>query len=376
MCTSENQCPHLGACSGCVENPSFSPPPVWQDVLSALKPETTPLLHQGSPYHWRHRAKVAVRGICGNPLIGLFKQNSHQVQPIPFCLVHHPNLNQAFEIIREWMIRESFIPYNEVSGLGDLRYLQGVVERASGKVQMTFVLNGAKKASVWKQLLNQLFEMNPSLWHSIWMNFNDRPTNTIFGPSWSHVKGEEHLWEQFGASEVCYGPASFGQANLPLFEKMLMRVIELLPPEACVAEFYAGVGAIGLSIAQHCQRVKCSEINPFAEAYFELSRARLSVDIATKLSFVTAPTHLALSTLEDASTVIVDPPRKGMDQSLLYAINEALHVKQLLYISCGWESFKKESQQLITAGWKLKSIDGYHFFPGTNHVELLANFIR
>lgn len=372
-------CPHIAECAGCSENPSFNAPPVWQEVLSFIIPLQPPVLHQGYPCHWRHRAKVAVRGVCGNPLIGLFKRNSHDVLPIPFCLVHHPRLNLAFEIIREWMIQNSILPYQEDTGLGELRYLQGVVQRESGLVQMTFVLNisdpHGEKAQYWREQLEKLVNLHPALWHSLWLNFNDRKTNTIFGPKWSLAWGEEYLWENFKDVSVCYGPSSFGQANLPLFEKMLCRIVELLPEKSCVAEFYAGVGAIGLFIAAHCQWVRCSEINPFAESYFNLSRMKLPPSVASNLSFVTAPTHRALSILNEAITAIVDPPRKGLDPSLLSSFKKS-SLKQLLYISCGWESFKKDSQQLLADGWNLQSVDGYLFFPGTNHVELLANFTR
>lgn len=373
-------CPHFGACAGCCENPSFKPPPAWQEVLSFLERMNTPALHQGLPYHWRHRAKVAVRGVCGNPLIGLFKRSSHDVLPIPSCLVHHPRLNQAFELVREWMVRNALIPYQEETGLGDLRYVQGVVQRESGQVQLTLVMNGSdhqgEKSLHWQKLVRQLGENHPMLWHSLWLNFNDLQTNTIFGPAWSLVTGQEDLWEKFGKTEVCYGPASFGQANLPLFERMLDKIVELLPENACIAEFYAGVGAIGLALAPHCQWLRCSEINPFAEDYFNRSLERLSPSIASRLSFTTAPTHQALSILNEATTVVADPPRKGLDQTLLSAIKKAPTVKQLLYISCGWESFKKDTQQLLTDGWKIESVDGYLFFPGSNHVELLANFTR
>lgn len=373
-------CPHFGICAGCSESPSSKPPPAWQEVLSFLTPLINPVLHQGSPFHWRHRAKVAVRGICGNPLIGLFKQHSHDVLPIPSCLVHHPSLNQAFAIVRDWMVQHGLIPYQEMTGLGDLRYLQGVVQRESSQVQLTFVLNAAdpcsEKVLAWQRLVQQLGEKHRSLWHSLWLNFNDRQTNTILGPGWSFVFGQEELWEKFEGTSVCYGPASFGQANLPLFERMLSRIVELLPRQARVAEFYAGVGAIGLTLAAHCQWIRCSEINPFAKSYFNLSRARLPPPIASRLHFLTAPTHHALSILEDATTVIVDPPRKGLDKALFAALKEHQNVKQLLYISCGWESFQKDSRQLIAEGWKLQNVDGYLFFPGTNHVELLANFAR
>jgi 23S rRNA (uracil1939-C5)-methyltransferase len=321
-----------------------------------------------------------VRGTSLHPSIGLFKRFSHDVVSIPSCLVHHPHLNQAFEIVRRWMQKHTLIPYEEKTGRGELRYLQGVVQRDSGRVQMSFVLNSSHAGSAlsrrYHALIKQLGEEYPSLWHSLWMNFNDRPVNTIFGSDWQHVSGEEYLWEKFGGIDVCYGAASFGQANLPLFECMLMRIRELLSSQSRVAEFYAGVGVIGLCIASQCEWVRCSEINSFAEAYFQRACEKLPSHVASRLTFLSGSTQEAISTLEGATTVIVDPPRKGLDRCLFSALKDASTVKQFLYISCGWEAFKEDCLRLCEEGWQIQSVDGYLFFPGSNHIELLISFKR
>lgn len=372
-----NHCIHFGQCAGCSEILSLKPPPVWEEVLSFLGPDITAHLHQGSPLHWRYRAKVAVRGTSSQPLIGLFKRSSHEVVPIPFCLVHHPHLNQAFEKIRSWICQQGLSPYEEKTGKGELRYLQGVVQRTSGRVQLTFVLNMAPedpRAHRWRTLIQQLGEEHPHFLHSLWINFNQRSTNTIFGDHWLPIWGEEYLWEQFGDISACYGPASFGQANLDLFERLLFRLRELLPEDACVAEFYAGVGVIGLFIASHCQWVRCSEINPHAEGYFKQAQARLPSFLASRLHFTSGATHHTVSLLQGASSVIVDPPRKGLDSQFFPTLKEASTIQQLLYISCGWEAFQRDCLKLCAEGWEIQSVDGYLFFPGSNHVELLVDF--
>ncbi len=375
-----SRCSHFGQCAGCSEYLSLEPPPIWEEVLSFFNFSSPPTLHVGSPVHWRHRAKMAIRGTFTHPQIGLFKRNSHEVFSIPLCLVHHPHLNQAFEIVRKWMQMHALIPYEEKTRQGELRYLQGVVQRSTGQVQLAFVFNSSslKKEQVrrWHALVEQLGKEHSTFWHSLWINFNDRPVNTIFGQEWRHVWGEEQLWEQFGEVAVCYGPASFGQANLPLFERMLNRICELLPHQARVAEFYAGVGAIGLCISPHCQWVRCSEMNPFAETYFQQARAQMSSHLSSRLTFFSGTTQDTLSLLEDATTAIVDPPRKGLHIHFFSALKDAQTVRQLLYISCGWESFKQDCQKLCEEGWKVQSVDGYHFFPGSNHIELLVHFER
>ena len=67
----------------------------------------------------------------------------------------------------------------------------------------------------------------------------------------------------------------------------------------------------------------------------------------------------------------MDPPRKGLDEAIvkqLYTVNRS----QLIYVSCGFESFQKDCEQLLSVGWKIQEASGYLLFPGTNHVETLV----
>lgn len=375
-----HQCTHFQKCSGCSEILNDNPPKIWQEVSNFLTPFCEPALHQGNPIHWRFRAKVAVRGTSLHPLIGLFRKNSHEVIPIPNCMVHHPQLNKAFAIIQKALFNMKLEPYNEKTGQGDLRYLQGVVERKSQRVQLTFILNfsqnDTRKMNAWEHVIQKIGEEHCDLWHSLWINFNPKKTNTIFGDQWMKISGEGLLWEQFEDIAICYGPASFGQANLNLFEKMLIQIRNLIPADSKLVEFYAGVGAIGLFISNKCASVQCCEINPFAEEFFNHSRERLPKHVKQKIHFSTVATQQSLSLLKNATTVIVDPPRKGLENSFFDTLIKTHSIKQFIYVSCGWDSFQRDFKRLLNDGWAIKNVDGYVFFPGSNHIELLANFER
>ncbi|WP_068467569.1 class I SAM-dependent RNA methyltransferase [Candidatus Protochlamydia phocaeensis] len=373
-------CRHFNNCSGCSVDLALSPPPIWQEIVDHFQGLLIPSLCQGPSTEWRCRAKLAVRGSAAHPLIGLFKRQSHEAVSIPFCLVHHPHINEAVERIKHWMRFHHLQPYQEDVGTGEIRYLQFVVERSSGLVQAVFVINcrddSSPVAQKWHKLLSDLFEEDQGkFWHSIWLNFNGRKTNTIFGEGWAKVKGKDLIWESFGPISVCYQPANFAQANLNLFESLLHRIWEWISPNAKVAEFYAGIGVIGLFIASKCAWVKCEEINPYAESCFDLSRKRLKPEEAAKISFHSGSAEDCVSIMIEADTVIVDPPRKGLSKFFMQALIHS-PVKKLIYVSCGWESFKKDNQILLQEGWRLKKLEGYAFFPGSNHIELLACFER
>ncbi|GJS22514.1 uncharacterized RNA methyltransferase [Tanacetum coccineum] len=122
-----------------------------------------------------------------------------------------------------------------------------------------------------------------------------------------------------------------------------------------------------------------------------------------------------LSWLVGSDVLVVDPPRKGLDPALigaLRAIKQAerkamtlerptLNVKDekrpwilraredsvnipsrtiqeesrslpqtLIYISCGWKSFKENCTALLSSkAWHLSKAHGFNFFPGTQSIK-------
>lgn len=328
-----------------------------------------PQFFKGPSSGWRTRAKLAVQGTFDKPAIGLFKEGTHKVIDMPFCEDHHPKINEAIEKIRQFIKEKKIEPYHESSGTGLLRYLQFVVERSTGKIQLTFILNKDKEENL------KFWELPDSgFWHSIWLNFNPAATNTILGSNWILIKGPELLWENLAGVYVCYHPASFTQANLELFEKMLISINKKIPKKSRIAEFYAGVGVIGLSLASKDRKIKCCEITPQAKMCFLEARSKLEKEAAANIEFHEGMAIQHLDLLQDADVVVVDPPRKGLDRKLLDELKEADHLEKLIYVSCGWKSFQRDCGELLEARWKLANAEIYLFFPGNGAFRNISYF--
>jgi 23S rRNA (uracil1939-C5)-methyltransferase len=58
--------------------------------------------------------------------------------------------------------------------------------------------------------------------------------------------------------------------------------------------------------------------------------------------------------------------------------NRGLHfnspLKNLIYVSCNPESFKRDAKILIDAGFKIKNLTAIDQFYATKHLELVAIF--
>lgn len=367
-------CPHFQWCSGCTLNKDVDHPPLLKDAIQYFNSigRHYPLF-TGHVCHWRTRAKLAVRGTSDFPLVGLFKKKTHDTLDIPFCRVHHPSINKAADHLRQWIKEQDVRPYEESTGTGDLRYVQFAVERSTGKVQASLVFNTKN----WNEAkLERLWEKEPHMWHSLWVNINLKQTNTIFGSDWHLIKGQELLWEKIGRVEICLLPSSFAQANLEAFEMLLSSLKKVVLPGSRIVEYYAGGGVIGMNMLEEAAKVFCCEINPHSEECFNLSKQKLSDGLQEKITYHVGPAVQLTHFMKEANAVVADPPRKGLEPFFLEELCAHQNIKQFIYISCGWPSFKRDCEFLLNRNWELQLTEGYLFFPGTDHLETLAVFKR
>ncbi len=357
---STNPCPHFSACSGCTLGADLLNPPIWQKVLSFFRGKLEPrLITDGFPAT-RYKAKLAVRP---GPKIGLFRKHSHEVISIPDCMVHHPSINQGVELIKNEIEAHRLPPYQETPPSGLLRYVQLFACRETGKIQLVLVLNATRMTPEIDAFCKSLLKND--LWHSLWVNFHPAASNRVLGDAWLKIAGEEFLFQTLNDHCIAFHPGAFSQSHLPLFERMLRTLDSWTAPEKKILELYAGVGAIGLALSDKAPRFDLVENNPFARLSFSRSKP------PPHLHYHCLDASQALDLIGEDHLIVVDPPRKGLDARLLARLC-SLKKSRLLYISCGFDSFQRDAEALLSAGWTFARAEGYLLFPGTNHVEILA----
>ncbi|KAK9120067.1 hypothetical protein Scep_018160 [Stephania cephalantha] len=354
------------ACSGCTHQWNLHRPVVLDEVTEFFRDlgvsdftfDTCRL------WGWRCRAKLAVRGSSDKPLVGLYEEGTHNVVDIPSC---------------QGLAKLDVQPYDEDSGTGELRYVQMAVTLHNTSLPWSERYRSVLMEKWWPK------QLCPS--SSLCMGqFSDL--------EWRHLLGERDFWEHVGGIDVALAPSSFGQANTRAFDSLLRKLHTYVPYGTSVTDLYAGAGVIGLSlaVARKCRSVKCVEINKEAKASFEKTISRLPESVDSSISWHQADTsNEPLSWLEGSDVVVVDPPRKGLDPPLLDALqtiasserkaqlSESSSLKEknekrpwilrareaavqieskttwekssslpqtLIYISCGWESFKELANEI------------------------------
>jgi 23S rRNA (uracil1939-C5)-methyltransferase len=329
----------------------------------------------GETAGYRLRARLAIRGRMGSPKLGLFESGTHRVVHIPRCSVQHPLINRVAAVVRRALVDAAVTSYSDKAHLGLARYLQVVVERSSQSAQVVIVANSATPGPLTACFGMIRERLGPEL-HSLWFNANCEHSNTILGAEFENYCGPVSVVERFGAAAVHYPPGAFGQNNLDIAQAIIECVRAQIPPGSRVAEFYAGVGAIGLSVLAQVREIHMNEVNPHSLRGLELGLVELDSADRSKITVVPGPAGTALMAATGAQVVIADPPRKGLEPELTDYLRE-FPPERFLYVSCGLESFLSDAARLTSHGrLRLRELAAFNLLPFTEHVETVARFER
>ena len=370
--------PHRPPCPGC---PRFGETGIAPAARAAL--DGLARLHQlaevpemsGPAAGFRHRARLAIRGRLGSPKVGLFELGTHRVVHIPHCSVQHPLINRVAGVVRRALVDSRVSCYSDKAQLGLARYLQVVVERSSQTAQVVIVANSAHPKPL-AACLDLIRERLGRELHSLWFNAQVGGSNTILGPEFHHWCGPASVVERFGGADVHYPPGAFGQSNLDVAQGIIDAVRAQIPPGARVAEFYAGVGAIGLSVVDRASDLLMNEVSPHSLHGLELGLAGLSPADRHKISVVPGKAGAALLTAGVTDVVIADPPRRGLDPEFTAHLSEN-PPQRFVYVSCGLDSFQHDTARLTGPGkLRLAALAAFNLLPFTGHVETVARFER
>lgn len=174
--------------------------------------------------------------------------------------------------------------------------------------------------------------------------------------------GDCRLVDRLLGREFHYDVDSFFQVNLAVYERTLVQIRALC--EGDPVDMYAGVGSIGLSVAE--ESVDLIELDPATAAM-----ARVNLTASGLSGVVTeASTENALEYITGARSVIFDPPRAGLHQKVVERCREAVP-PQILYLSCN-PATQARDIQLLQDRYRLERLEVYNFFPRTPHIETLA----
>jgi 23S rRNA (uracil1939-C5)-methyltransferase len=175
--------------------------------------------------------------------------------------------------------------------------------------------------------------------------------------------GDVTLTDELLGQKFEYDVDSFFQVNIPIFGLALER-IKSFCDEPNIVDMYAGVGTIGLSVAQ--KNVELVELDP-ATAKMARRNAKSS-KLEAKVTQASA--EKSVDYISADKPVIFDPPRAGLHNKVTQKVLEVLPPK-IVYLSCN-PATQARDLALLQEKYAIKYFETFNFFPRTPHIETLA----
>ena len=329
-----------------------------------------------NPWFYRNKSQVPVGKNNENKVItGFYRQRSHDIIDMDECLIQDNMHQDVLNQLKLWFNELNISIYNERKKQGLMRHVVIRTGHHSRELMVVFVTNG-KKFKQSDVLIEKLVAAFPEI-VSVKHNVNDTHSNVIMGETSYTLYGKDEIQDTLSDVTFKISDQSFYQINSIQTEKLYQRAIEYaeLKGEETILDTYCGIGTIGLYMAPKAQHVYGVEIVPEAIAD---AKQNATLNQFENTTFVCGKAEEVILKWKaqgiKPDVVMVDPPRKGCDETFLETLLE-LNPRKIVYISCNPSTQQRDAQQLAQQ-YKLTQITPVDMFPHTTHVETVAQFER
>lgn len=333
------------------------------------------ILGSDSVTNYRNKGIYAVQNVAGEIKSGFFASRTHALVPVEKCLIQKTLSDKTASAVTEFMRANGIAAYDEKTRRGAVRhvYVRCAVNTADAVACIVSAKGFGDKTNA---LVEHLRERCPEL-TGIVLNINKTAGNTVLAGDFYTLWGSENIRDYLGGIEYEISPQAFYQINPPQAEKLYERAVEYAAPNGgTVLDMYCGAGTISLYLARKADRVIGAEIIPEAIENAKKNAERNGIENA---EFICADASQAAEKLLREGirpeAVVVDPPRKGMDEAAIKAIC-GMEPQRIAYVSCNPATLARDIVVFDSCGYELKKATAVDMFPRTPHVETVCLLSR
>ncbi len=332
-----------------------------------------PIIGMDELFHYRNKAQFPVgRNKEGKIVTGFYAGRTHNIIENRDCALGVAENKEVLDRVIAHMEKYGIEPYNEATGKGLVRHVLIRYGYFTKEVMVCLILNG-NKIPKEEQLVKSLCEI-PGM-TSITINVNKKRSNVILGEEIRLLWGQEYITDRIGDISYQISPLSFYQVNPMQTQKLYAKALEYadLHGQETVWDLYCGIGTISLFLAQKAKFVRGVEIVPAA---IENAKENAKLNGLENTEFFVGKAEEVLPREYKkngvyADVIVVDPPRKGCDETLLETMVE-MNPERIVYVSCDSATLARDLKYLCERGYELRKVCPVDQFGMTVHVETVC----
>ena len=390
----EPKCAFARRCGGCqIQEMSYDRQLVFKDqkirgnleriggfTKEQIEAVMQPVVGMEHPFSYRNKAQFPFgTDKEGNPITGFYAGRTHDIIANTDCALGVDQNREILEIILQYMRENKIKSYDEKTGKGLIRHALIRYGFKTKEIMVCLVVNG-KKLPKAERLIEKLIQIEGMT--SITISPNTRRDNVIMGDSYEILWGQGYITDYIGNVKYQISPLSFYQVNPVQTEKLYGLALEYadLKGDETVWDLYCGIGTISLFLAQKAKQVYGVEIVPQA---IDDAKENAKINAIDNAEFFVGkaeevlPEYYAEYEREHngetahADVIVVDPPRKGCDETLLETIVK-MQPEKVVYVSCDSATLARDLKYLCANGYEVMVCRGVDQFPQTMHVETVV----
>ncbi len=394
----EPKCAFARRCGGCqIQEMSYDRQLVFKDqkirgnleriggfTKDQIDTVMQPVVGMEHPFGYRNKAQFPFgTDKEGNPITGFYAGRTHDIIANTDCALGVEQNKEILEIILQYMRENKIKSYDEKTGKGLIRHALIRYGFKTKEIMVCLVVNG-KKLPKAERLIEKLIQIEGMT--SITISPNTRRDNVIMGDSYEILWGQGYITDYIGNVKYQISPLSFYQVNPVQTEKLYGLALEYadLKGDETVWDLYCGIGTISLFLAQKAKQVYGVEIVPQA---IDDAKENAKINAIDNAEFFVGkaeevlPEYYAEYEREHngetahADVIVVDPPRKGCDETLLETIVK-MQPEKVVYVSCDSATLARDLKYLCANGYEIRMCRGVDQFPQSVHVETVVLLSR
>lgn len=337
-----------------------------------LKVPVSSILKNPMDKHYRHKVTVsATSKYVGKSVklrLGMFKENTHKIEPGFSHFIHDNDINTVLAVIESILNDYKISAYDIKKRKGILKHVLIRKSYLTQDMLVVFVTN-TKFFPNHKQIVKDLREEFSQIKTVIQMVQNKHTPIALYGDAIT-LFGPGYIIDGFDELTFKLSAKSFYQVNPIQMINLYHHAIDLaqIKKTDVVMDCYAGIGTISLLAAKHANKVIGIEVN--RQAVID-AKENIKKNHMTNVTFVQSDVEDYMASFHGkVDVLILDPTRTGATPKFLNAVKK-LKPKKIVYISCFVETQVRDIKQLLTQ-YEVTHIQPVDMFSYTEHAECVS----